>query len=109
MLALSALLVGTLVFALPSDGVRANRPGTIEHVIVIFQENRSFDSYFGTYPYADGFLPRPETPVPNNLLGYPLARATQHNELLPHRITQDPTPDLPHDQATMLEEYNGGR
>jgi phospholipase C len=27
---------------------------TIRHVIVIFQENRSFDSYFGTYPGADG-------------------------------------------------------
>ena len=26
----------------------------IRHVIVIEQENRSFDSYFGTYPGADG-------------------------------------------------------
>jgi phospholipase C len=26
----------------------------IQHVIVIMQENRSFDSYFGTYPVADG-------------------------------------------------------
>jgi phospholipase C len=30
----------------------ANIP--IKHVIIIFQENRSFDSYFGTYPGADG-------------------------------------------------------
>ena len=29
----------------------------IKHVIVIMQENRSFDQYFGTYPGADG-LPR---------------------------------------------------
>jgi len=29
----------------------------IKHVVVIMQENRSFDSYFGTYPGADG-LPR---------------------------------------------------
>src|SRR5256885_3704888 len=29
----------------------------IRHVVVIMQENRSFDSYFGTYPGADG-LPR---------------------------------------------------
>jgi phospholipase C len=27
---------------------------TIKHVIVIMQENRSFDSYFGTFPGADG-------------------------------------------------------
>ena len=26
----------------------------IEHVVVIMQENRSFDSYFGTFPGADG-------------------------------------------------------
>ena len=29
----------------------------IKHVVVIMQENRSFDSYFGTYPGADGFPP----------------------------------------------------
>jgi phospholipase C/PKD repeat protein len=27
----------------------------IKHVVVIMQENRSFDSYFGMYPGADGF------------------------------------------------------
>jgi phospholipase C len=26
----------------------------IQHVVVIQQENRSFDSYFGTYPGAEG-------------------------------------------------------
>src|SRR6266566_4741974 len=26
----------------------------IKHVVVIMQENRSFDSYFGTFPGADG-------------------------------------------------------
>jgi phospholipase C len=29
----------------------------IKHIVVIMQENRSFDSYFGTYPGADG-IPR---------------------------------------------------
>ncbi len=29
----------------------------IRHIIIIMQENRSFDSYFGTYPGADG-IPR---------------------------------------------------
>jgi len=28
----------------------------IRHVVVIMQENRSFDSYFGTFPGADGIL-----------------------------------------------------
>ncbi|HEV7773976.1 MAG TPA: alkaline phosphatase family protein [Conexibacter sp.] len=44
-------------------GVRAARRSrprgihTIRHVIVVMQENRSFDSYFGTFPGADG-IPR---------------------------------------------------
>jgi phospholipase C len=29
----------------------------IQHVIIIMQENRSFDSYFGTFPGANGFPP----------------------------------------------------
>src|SRR5215469_17388981 len=28
--------------------------GKIKHVVIIMQENRSFDSFFGTYPGADG-------------------------------------------------------
>ena len=30
----------------------------IQHVIFVMQENRSFDSYFGTYPGADGIVMR---------------------------------------------------
>jgi phospholipase C len=35
----------------------------IRHVIVIMQENRSFDSYFGTYPGADGIPMRNGVPT----------------------------------------------
>jgi phospholipase C len=35
----------------------------IKHVIVIMQENRSFDSYFGTYPGADGIPMRDGKPT----------------------------------------------
>jgi phospholipase C len=46
----------------------------IKHVVVLFQENISFDHYFGTYPYAANpegepqFHPDPLTPRANNLL-----------------------------------------
>jgi phospholipase C len=39
----------------------------IKHVIVIMQENRSFDSYFGTYPGADG-IPK-DVCVPDTVRG----------------------------------------
>jgi phospholipase C len=35
----------------------------IKHVIVIMQENRSFDTYFGTYPGADGIPMNGGTPT----------------------------------------------
>src|SRR6266516_2463783 len=38
----------------------------IEHVIVIMQENRSFDHYFGTFPGADGIPPDVCVPDPAN-------------------------------------------
>jgi phospholipase C len=44
----------------------------IQHVIVIMEENRSFDSYFGTYRGADGFSMRggkPAVCVPNGIGG----------------------------------------
>jgi len=38
----------------------------IKHVIVIMMENRSFDSYFGTYPGADGIRKGVCLPDPRN-------------------------------------------
>jgi len=47
----------------------------IKHLVVIFQENVSFDHYFGTYPYATNpkgepwFVAKPGTPTVNGLTG----------------------------------------
>src|SRR5689334_12384677 len=46
---LMATLVATAPASSQADGIHK-----IDHVVVIMQENRSFDSYFGTYPGADG-------------------------------------------------------
>ena len=56
-LAAMALLGGSDPGAPPTAGARAARPDPIHkirHVVIIMQENRSFDSYFGTYPGARG-------------------------------------------------------
>ncbi|MBO0682325.1 MAG: phospholipase [Candidatus Dormibacteraeota bacterium] len=57
-------LAGLLVLAACTIGAGSTSPAAdlsgihkIRHVVVIMQENRSFDEYFGTYPGADG-LPR---------------------------------------------------
>ena len=66
--ALLALSFGGPVRAVvPPDGLH-----TIQHVIVIMQENRSFDSYFGTFPGADGIPMRdgvPQVCVPDPQTG----------------------------------------
>jgi phospholipase C len=41
----------------PPDGIQK-----IRHVVIIMQENRSFDSYFGTFPGADGIPMRGGVP-----------------------------------------------
>jgi len=56
----------------------------IKHVIIIFQENRSFDSYFGTYPGADGIPMRNGVPtvcVPNPKTGECVKPYLDHNDV----------------------------
>src|SRR5690349_8433304 len=40
--------------------VQAHGLKTLQHLIFIVQENRSFDHYFGTYPGADGIPTNPD-------------------------------------------------
>ena len=41
--------------AVPAGDAAPSTVGKIEHVILVMQENRSFDHYFGMYPGAAGF------------------------------------------------------
>jgi phospholipase C len=50
-----------LAAAAPSRGAPAATATPIQHVIIIVQENHSFDNYFGTYPTANGTLVTPIT------------------------------------------------
>ncbi len=58
---ISITVIGLIVAACASGTSAVNKTypikTPIKHIIIIMQENRSFDSYFGTYPGADG-LPR---------------------------------------------------
>jgi phospholipase C len=57
----------------------------IQHVVIIMQENRSFDSYFGTYPGADGIPTGVCLPDPYNGGCRPLFHDTaDHNQGGPH-------------------------
>jgi phospholipase C len=60
-----ALVLLLTACAADNTGLTMPAPGTkLRHVIIIMQENRTFDSYFGTYPGADG-IPSACVPMPN--------------------------------------------
>ncbi len=70
----------------------------IQHVIVIMQENRSFDSYFGTFPGADG-IPKGVC-VPDPVL---------HHCVRPYHDTLNRNAGGPHDFSDSRRDANHGR
>src|SRR5919108_3541398 len=86
----------------------------IKHLVVIFQENHSFDSYFATYPVAanppgqPAFWPRPGTPSVNGLTE--TLRLHNPNESNPFRIDrrQAFTCDQDHEYTAEQRARNGG-
>ncbi|MGI9032144.1 MAG: alkaline phosphatase family protein [Acidimicrobiales bacterium] len=86
-----------------SSSPKAAEPATkIKHVIVIMQENRSFDSYFGTYPGAEGIPMRDGTPtvcVPSPSGGCDK----------PFHQTADVNGGGPHGQTNATADVDGGK
>src|SRR5215813_5531870 len=115
-LPLTAWLCGISI--LPSDLPAQTQPANatpIEHVVVIFQENISFDHYFGTYPVAANnnpgeptFVAKANTPSVNGLSG-PLLTANP-NSAQPFRLTraQAVTCDQDHNYPDEQKAFNNG-
>jgi len=94
----------------------------IKHLVVIFQENVSFDHYFGTYPNAlnprgePRFKASPRTPTVNGLtsallnLNPNLNPANGTGASNPFRLdrSQAVTPDQDHDYTAEQQAFDGG-
>jgi phospholipase C len=100
-------LAASVVLLVPAHAGAKPAPPTgihkIRHIVVIMQENRSFDSYFGTYPGADG-LPRKNGKftvcVPDPVKGgcqRPFHDSTNRNA------------GGPHDHIDAIRDISGGR
>ncbi|HTZ70022.1 MAG TPA: alkaline phosphatase family protein, partial [Acetobacteraceae bacterium] len=111
---------GALAATLPASIARAleipahNSTGTIadvEHIIILMQENRSFDHYFGTLAGVRGFGdPRPAILANGNPVFY---QPDDASYVLPFHPTAADLglqflADLPHDWATTHTAWNGG-
>jgi phospholipase C len=95
----------------------------IKHVVVIFDENESFDHYFGTYPYAantDGstFHAKPGTPTVNGLYTKITASGpagplltSNPNSYNPERLTHSEalTCDQNHGYTPEQEAFDAGK
>ncbi len=75
----------------------------IKHVIVIMQENRSFDSYFGTFPGADGIPMKNGTPT----VCVPDPRA--HICVKPYHDTSQVNNGGPHGSGDFDADLDGGK
>ncbi len=111
-LLLATLLISN-VAAVPQD--KANNTATpIQHLVVIFQENVSFDHYFATYPVAANpagepqFTADPSTPSVNGLSGGLLTN--NPNLVNPFRLdrSQALTCDMNHDYTPEQQAFDGG-
>ena len=115
-IALAALLTGLCagsVAAAPNKGPETTTP--IRHLVVLFQENVSFDHYFATYPHAlnppgePQFDPRPDTPSVNGLNASLLA-PNNPNSVQPFRLdrSQFETADQDHNYTDEQRAYDSG-
>jgi phospholipase C len=115
--AVAAGIAALLLLPAPATGSSGKdpRPQTpIEHLVVIFQENHSFDAYFATYPVAFNppgqpqFHARPGTPSVNGLT--PTLIERNPNSSKPFRIdrTQSYTCDQDHEYTAEQKARNGG-
>ncbi|MDG0024451.1 phospholipase C, phosphocholine-specific [Trinickia sp. Y13] len=86
----------------------------IEHIVILMQENRSFDHYFGTLRGVRGYGDRRAIELPNgkSVWHQPLAADTGY--VLPFRpsapdLGMQFLQDLPHDWTTTQAAWNRGR
>jgi phospholipase C len=114
---------GAAASALPPNIARAleipanNRTGTIkdvEHIVILMQENRSFDHYFGTMRGVRGFADPTAVKLPNgNPVWYQPTGETGDGYLLPFRPEVESvglwfSPDPPHRWSDTHAAWNFG-
>jgi phospholipase C len=75
----------------------------IQHVVVIMQENRSFDQYFGTFPGADGL------PVQNGQFTTCVPDPATSTCVKPYHDSSDLNYGGPHGQTNATADINGGK
>lgn len=82
----------------------ANLRAHIKHVFVIYQENRSFDSYFGSFPGTDNLAT-----AEARAHGFRQYDAIGKTWVTPFLLKSPDTLDANHSRAALLAKVDGGR
>jgi phospholipase C len=75
----------------------------IQHVVIIMQENRSFDHYFGTFPGAEGI------PMANGVPTVCVPDPSDGSCVQPYHDSNDVNQGGPHHAAAALGDVDGGK
>jgi len=103
----SGTLPGTTA---PTGATQCSKLADIQHVVILIQENRSFDHYFGSYRgvrgYSDSSLAF-QQPDPSNTTSSPVGRLLPYH-LDNSQINAGCTPDITHDWMPQHQSWDSG-
>src|SRR5215510_6125735 len=90
--------------AIPAGNITQSGDTTtpIQHIIVVMQQNHTFDNYFGTYSKADGIPAGTCLPIS-------LSDSTNKSCVAPFHMGDYPMSDLIHGAQIFSSDYNSGQ
>ena len=111
LLALAAAAAAAVAVIAAADGSAKARSVTsaevgihkIRHIIIIMQENRSFDSYFGTFPGADGI------PMKDGVPTVCVPDPQRHACVKPYHDRSNRNAGGPHDHDDAIADIDHGK
>ena len=80
----------------------ANLRAHVKHVFVLYQENRSFDSYFGTFPGAENLAS-----ADAQLHGFHQHDPIGDQDVTPFRIAEPDMADVNHSRPSLYAKVDG--
>ena len=101
---ISVLIASSMTLPLVyAQQINTINPATnpIKHIVVIMQENRSFDNYFGTYPGANGIPKNVCMPIDPDQL--------DRGCVTPFLSTNPITEDMPHSYSASIIAYDNAK
>ncbi len=94
----------------PTGAATCSKLSDIQHVVILIQENRSFDHYFGSYRGVRGFGDQSaafQQPDPSNLSSPPVGKLLPFH-LNAASINSACTPDITHDWVPQHQSWDNG-